>query len=200
MPLSRRAACVRGFLDLPLSYHYGFCVDKWALVLVSSPPRPGLFAQAEWDDVGTKQRCRVFYRSLAECADLLYKRVASTARIGDVFTTKEIRAELPPAFSAALDDYAIGKVLALMEDDGRARTFERGVRNMLCCLRACRRYFSRRAFPPFFRGAIGCGACVMRARCVCFCALVRVGKPTNDCLPPRLNNALRACSRGEARA
>jgi hypothetical protein len=40
VPLSRRAACVRGFLDLPLSYHYGFCVDKWALVLVSSPRPP----------------------------------------------------------------------------------------------------------------------------------------------------------------
>ena len=70
----------------------------------------------------------MFFRSLAECAAALYKNVTATGRIGDVFTMKEIRDALPSAIAAALDDYAIRKMLSLMEDDGRARTFERGVR------------------------------------------------------------------------
>ena len=67
-----------------------------------------LFVQAEWDDEDTKARCRVFYRSLAECAELLYKKVQG--RLGDVFTMREVRSELPAEFAQALDDYALKKV------------------------------------------------------------------------------------------
>jgi len=131
-----------------------FTVRRYRHCLFLNYDRITLSYQAEWEDDDTKQRCRVFYRSLSECAAILYQRVSDSGRVGDVFTMKEVRAELPASFNEALDDYAISKVVAkvvrphcrsagvqltfhsfcnleqvlsLMEDDGRARTFERGV-------------------------------------------------------------------------
>ena len=66
--------------------------------------------QGEWEDPANKSRCFIFLKSIEEVADLLYKQIAGTGRLGDVFTMKELWNELPDDVTDVVNDFVFKKV------------------------------------------------------------------------------------------
>lgn len=81
----------------------------------------------EWEDSQVKLRCTIFFKKIDDWAGSIYKWVSSKGMLDDPFTCYEIRCgedqEMAEFYN--MDELTFNKAIALLVEDGRAKTFHR---------------------------------------------------------------------------
>jgi ESCRT-II complex subunit VPS25 len=82
----------------------------------------------EWEDPTAKLRCTIFSTTIDDWAAKIYKWVSDKGMLDDPYTLYEIRCgedqELADFYE--MDEITFNRAIALLAEDGRARTFDSG--------------------------------------------------------------------------